>query len=186
VTYRAYAGIGSRRTPDRILSLMSELSGKLADLGWTLRTGGADGADQAFLTGTGTLWAQRKGEYELYLPWPGFNGHRWAKLEEPSIDAFGIAARFHSAWSTLKNDGVRALHARNVHQILGADLRTPSRFILCWTPDGADGVKVPTSQATGGTGQAIRIAVAWKIPVFNLRRPEHLARIREGLLKNPT
>jgi hypothetical protein len=39
-----YAGIGSRETPKDILDLISKIAIKLESLGYTLRSGGADGA----------------------------------------------------------------------------------------------------------------------------------------------
>jgi hypothetical protein len=72
-----------------------------------------------------------------------------------------IAAKHHPAWYRC-SDAARKLHARNVHQILGRDLASPSKFGVCWTADG---------QASGGTGQALRIADAYGIRVFNLHAP---------------
>ena len=57
----------------------------------------------------------------------------------------------------------RKFHARNCYQVLGKDLQSPSNFVLCWTPGGA---------VTGGTGQALRIAIDRGIPVFNMGAPE--------------
>lgn len=54
------------------------------------------------------------------------------------------------------------LHARNCYQVLGADLRTPTQFVICWTPRGS---------GEGGTGQALRIAKAYNIPIFDLAIP---------------
>ena len=48
--------------------------------------------------------------------------------------------------------------ARNGYQILGKDLKTPVRFVICYTPNG---------DRIGGTAQALRIAMDLKIPVFN-------------------
>lgn len=75
------------------------------------------------------------------------------------------------------------MHARNVLQILGQ--RTPftlkSKCVVCWTPDGADGSSTETSILTGGTGQAIRIAKAYGVPVFNLYNEHHRVSIIEKL-----
>ncbi len=49
--------------------------------------------------------------------------------------------------------------ARNCHQVLGCDLRTPSDFIICWTKNG---------KGLGGTGQALRIAKEYNIPIFDI------------------
>ena len=40
-----YAGVGSRKTPYRILVGMKEAAIELSDKGWSLRSGGAKGAD---------------------------------------------------------------------------------------------------------------------------------------------
>lgn len=46
-----------------------------------------------------------------------------------------------------------------------------SRFVICWTPDGATEAD-HTGRETGGTGQAIRIANIMGIPVYNLKNKE--------------
>jgi hypothetical protein len=170
-----YAGIGSRRTPPDILDLMRHAGSALARSGWVLRTGMAGGADQAFYRG-----ASAHGALELYLPWPAFEekarvsgGAEQFVLSQPTEAAHELAARFHPAWSRLSR-AVRSLHARNAHQVLGPDLASPARFVLCWTPDGSlDG----RGRRVGGTGQALRIAYEHAIPVFNLARPEHAERV---------
>lgn len=162
----AYAGIGSRLTPGDVLYLMEQIAAFLACFGHRLRSGCAPGADQAFERGSG-------GRYELYLPWPEFERRPTSivQLVRPSAFAYEIAARHHPAWIRLQR-GAQALQARNSHQILGADCESPSRFVLCWTPDGATTV---TSSRTGGTGQALRIADAYGVPVWNLQRADHRA-----------
>ncbi len=177
----SYAGIGSRKTPPAILALMRSIATGLAEQGWVLRTGLARGADQAFYCGTPFGRA-----VELYLPWPSFektarrpDPHEFV-LAEPSEAALAIASRFHPAWCSLTH-GVQRLHGRNTHQILGADLATPARFVLCWTPDGSLDGRGPQS---GGTGQALRIAHDYGISVFNLARADHAERVRSALLDN--
>ncbi len=51
-------------------------------------------------------------------------------------------------------------------------------FAVCWTPDGSLDGRGPD---TGGTGQALRLCAAYRVPVFNLARAEHLGRIRDRL-----
>lgn len=161
---KAYAGIGSRETPADILELMEALGMHLAYAGWTLRSGCAPGADSAFEQGAfdATMVNRRAARPELFLPWPKFEGRRSALTarDEPQAEALPIAAKFHPRWDSLKQ-GAQKLHARNVHQILGLDVTapTPSRFVLCWTKDGEGG---------GGTGQALRIAKAYDVPIFDL------------------
>ena len=50
------------------------------------------------------------------------------------------------------------------YQILGMGCKSPSAMVVCWTPDGSTGI---TTARTGGTGQALRIAFAHGVPIFN-------------------
>jgi hypothetical protein len=159
-----YAGIGSRETPPDILALMTDLARAFAIRGWTLRSGAADGADAAFEAGA-TEIAGSHGK-EIYLPWKGFNGHSSTLL--PSKAAFVMAEKFHPAWHKC-SPAARKLHARNCHQVLGQDLKTPSMFVMCWTKKAEGG---------GGTGQAIRIAKAYGIHIHDLADPATLRRYR--------
>lgn len=171
MTPRFYAGIGSRETPPAILGTMRAAARRLREMGFVLRSGGAAGADTAFAEGAGVC-------SEIFLPWPGFRGID-TPFPEPTRDAFELAGRHHPAWAHL-NRNARLLMARNSHQVLGADLRTPSAFVLCWTPDGAES-HGERSRATGGTGQAISIAHAHDIPVFNMRNDGALERLADHL-----
>jgi len=139
------------------------VAARLAELGWGLRTGGAPGMDRAFEEGA----RKAGGRVEVFLPWSGYEGY--------TAEAYRVAAEHHPAWEKLGR-GVRALMARNPHQVLGPDLGDPVAFLVCWTPDGAE---EKTGPETGGTGQAIRLAVAKGIPVFNLAREGALERLGE-------
>lgn len=154
-----YAGIGSRKAPPDQLERMTRAAQRLASMGYTLRSGAAEGADKAFEAGAG--------KKEIYLPWAGFNGST-SQFVSPTRDAMDVAAAVHPAWSRL-SQAVQKLQARNSHQILGEDLRTPCDFVACWTPDGAENEQ-ERSAATGGTGQAIALASRWGVPVFNFAR----------------
>jgi hypothetical protein len=155
-----YAGIGSRTTPQDVLDLMARKATTLDTWEWTLRSGGAPGADETFEAN-----ATRP---EIYLPWGSFT-NRPRTLDKPSMRAMEIASKFHPQWHAMTR-GQQKLHARNVHQILGADCMSPCSMVICWTPDGSTGI---TTARTGGTGQALRIAYDRKIPIFNLQRPDH-------------
>ena len=48
-----YTGVGSRGTPEDVLKRMNKFARIMHKKGWTLRTGDADGADEAFMTGSG-------------------------------------------------------------------------------------------------------------------------------------
>ena len=143
------AGVGARATPPRLAPQIEHVARQLARLGYTLHSGGADGFD--------TFAEKGATKKRIFLPWAGFNGNA-SPLFGVSAKAYETAARYHPAWGRLSSS-VRALMARNSYQVLGPDLATPVDFVWCWTPHGA---------VIGGTGQALRIAAAYEIPVFNL------------------
>lgn len=183
MTGRYYTGIGSRSTPSDICELMTQIARSFAGAGLILRSGHAEGADQAFELGA-------QGKAEIYLPWNGFNnlddgewiGDGPIVFSNPWQKAYDIAAIFHPAWKRC-GTGARSLHARNVHQVLGRDLDHPilSSGVVCWTPDGSLDGQGPRC---GGTGQALRIASAYGVHVTNLARPEHREMAESWLLEN--
>ncbi len=156
---------------------MEAIGAARAEHGWVLRTGGSPGADQAFYRGARSAG----GAVELYLPWPGFQAGSWreepgvAVVSEPAPAAYALAARHHPRWEEL-SELERHLRARDVHQVLGPDLATPARLVICWTPDGSHDGAGPRA---GGTGQALRVAHAHGVPVLNLARREDLDRALE-------
>lgn len=177
-----YTGIGSRSTPRDILDFMTELAVGLYRKGYTLRSGGAPGADQAFERGVANEYENEDGWpcHEIYLPWASFERDSRSWLEpartKPQEEAYSIAAKYHPRWKFL-TPGAMALHARNVHQVLGYDVTNPepSEFIICWT-EGARG--------GGGTGQAIRIAKDLNIPIYDLADPDRMWAITALILED--
>lgn len=149
-----FAGIGSRNTPVKILAQMREIALKLS-ANYTLRSGHADGADLAF--------EESSVMAEIWLPWLGFNGPSKSKehvhivISSDDVQAFDSVRRLHPMPSNL-SQGAFKLMARNYRQIIGKDAPN-SKFVICYTKDGKD---------SGGTGQAIRIAMENDIPVYNL------------------
>ena len=125
----------------------------MAKQGYILRSGGADGSDTAFEIGCDRV----NGKKEIYLPWKNFNGNKSNLIFDDDIEAINIAKKYHPAYNGL-SQGAKRLIARDSYQVLGKDLKTPSKYIICYT----DG--------TGGTSQALRIAedIQINIPIFNL------------------
>lgn len=90
-----------------------------------------------------------------------------AKAEE-------IVSEIHPFWKAEKealakgeelehvmSKGAKALHTRNVFQVLGRDLETPSEFLVCYAP--VDRYGIPK----GGTRTAYQLAMQNGIPCFN-------------------
>ena len=155
-----YAGIGSRETPTHIQTIMNQVARYLENEGWILRSGGATGADSAFEEG---IHDEAK---EIYLPWAGYNNHP-SELN-PKKYPFtqqeqDFTAHYHPRWSAC-SPSAKLLHQRNTRIVIGCEqihgaVVQLSRFIICWTIKGA---------VTGGTGQALRIARHYQIPIINL------------------
>ena len=159
-----YTGVGSRETPPSVCNFISEVATSLQQHGLIMRSGGAPGADLAFERGV-TVDKFK----EIWIPWKGFNGSKATNL--PSPEAFSLASTIHPVWNQLK-PGAKMLHARNCHQVLGADLNTPSKFLLCWTEGG---------EIKGGTATAIKLALNNNIPVLNFGRWNSIASMYDAL-----
>jgi hypothetical protein len=153
-----YAGIGSRETPREVCLYMTAIAKKLASLGYTCNSGGADGADSAFERGAVV-------NRQIFLPWDGFNRRTVANMIKmhgegsylvPSFNP-DLVRKYHPKPDALSDAGWKFM-SRNSYQVLGKDLNTPVEFVLCWTKDG---------KASGGTGQSLRIAKDHGIPIFN-------------------
>lgn len=175
-----YTGIGSRETPDKQKIRMREFAHILSkNYSLILRSGGADGADSAFESGT----LQK----QIFLPWPRFNGSE-SSYNYPLPWTYPIAERFHPKWRFL-SPAAQKMMARNVHQVLG--WRSPestyddphSIMVVCYTKDGAESDEERTIE-TGGTGQAISIASYYNVTVFNLAKRSFLE-IEDFLVPNP-
>lgn len=158
-----YSGIGSRESEGdvKVEADVRQCTDVLSALGATCRTGGADGTDLMFERHT-------VGHQEIYLPWKDFNAKH--RNYAPGIvfsdcagfdAAMAMAKRFHPNWNALSHYG-RRLMGRNSMQVFGANMDLPVDFVLCWTRNGLE---------TGGTSQALRIAKANNIPIFNLGLP---------------
>jgi hypothetical protein len=157
---KAYAGIGSRETPKDVCLYMTAIAKRLAKLGYSCYSGGAEGSDSAFERGA---IVNRK----IFLPWDGFNKKNISNLNKlhgedsylvPEFNS-DLVRKYHPKPDALSDAGWKFM-SRNSYQVLGPDLKSPVDFVLCWTKDG---------KASGGTGQAIRIAIDHRIPVFNLK-----------------
>lgn len=136
-----YAGIGSRETPPPVIAKMIELGEAFAKLGHTLRSGGARGADSAFERGHRAWHADNLEIFQAHHATPR---------------AIVEAAKFHPNWRAC-TPFARMLHGRNMMIMLGQNLDTPVQRVYFWTPGG---------MVTGGTGQALRVAVANNIPCY--------------------
>ena len=141
-----YAGIGSRKTPPDMCAKMTAISTRLQKLGYVLRSGGAGGADKAFEDGVDS-----------------FNTRVFRVIytaRDSTPEAEKIAETIHPAWHNC-NEYARKLHGRNCQIILGKNLTSPVKFVVCWV----------NTRCLGGTRTGIVLARRHCIPVFNLFNP---------------
>lgn len=161
-----YTGIGSRKTPPEVLASMTWLAVQLYDLGYTLRSGHAVGADRAFEYG-----AEERAD--VYLPWKDFGVKPYKN--DPGCPVMGnpivvdnlISKNHVELYSqvcfNMQRDpacfsrGIKLLTYRDMHQVVGHEETFKlSDFVVCWT------------QAPGGTHYAMEAARLHGIPVFNM------------------
>lgn len=197
MNYKPYTLIGSRQTPDEFLTLMTSIALVLMKKGYTGRSGAADGCDSC-LEEAYELFVGQEGHcaeaMEVFLPWRGFNG-RMSKFppyylpqkfsQDIQDRTEEIAREIHPAWDLTRIDkdtceevpvvskGAKTLHKRNIHQILGINLDTPSLFVIFWAKP-----KTGT-QVSGGTNTGVQLGIKHNVEVFNLYFPE----VRERLQK---
>lgn len=155
-----YTGIGSRATPAPVLDTMRRIARYLAGRGWTLRSGGASGADLAF---EGACIDTPSSSRLIYRP----NGRVFANGAYVStiplhqqVAAIEIAERLHPCWSNVPLTKRPPL-ARNPFQVTGAALDIPSNFVVYWAIE-------RDSEPQGGTRIAVMYARELGVPTFNL------------------
>lgn len=160
--FNYYTGIGSREAPPAFLKFAREMAASLEAQGYILRSGGAPGADDAFESGL-----TRVANSQIYLPWHGFEGRNHAGCITPDdLDIEDLAQAektvrvLHPNPSALKPGSMKLL-VRDVFQVLGSDLHTPSNFVMMWArPKGRDAVH-------GGSNMAFQVARRRDVPIIN-------------------
>lgn len=171
-----YTGVGSRQTPGAVLDLMREVGRVLAIQGWTLRSGAAEGADQAFEAGCDDV----NGNKQIFIAWDGFCGRKQGENGVVQLrhceqaKASAMAASIHPAWDRLKR-GAQGLHSRNCFQVLGEKLDSPSKFVVCYAALDKRG------EPKGGTRTAIKLAEQSGVKVFNLYKEDDFNRIESWM-----
>lgn len=136
--------IGSRRITVEQEAWAYQYGRLMAVLGHTVKSGGAVGADLAFMKGA----RDAGGRVICYLPWYSYNADsrpEGCELvvydEKEHEDWVRVAEKYHPAYKFLKR-GAKLLMSRNTPIILGSH----------WV------VAIPAPDRKGGTEQGIRIA----------------------------
>lgn len=179
-----YAGVGTRELPAGADDYLADIASALAARGYQLSTGDAKGADSAFIRGA----RRSNGRLRIFSAKPSRrHPDAMALSRQPEAlrrRAFELASRYHPGWQRMVDAGkydMLLLHARNGQQVLGPELDLPVRCVLCWADGSTFDREGRVINVSGGTGQAVRLAVGHGIPVYNLALTEHRARVKRML-----
>lgn len=137
-----YTGIGSRSTPEPICQKMTIIAKLYREYGFVLRSGAAQGADTAFEIGA-------RDKSQIFIPWGSFSDNPRHIVPSQKIKdrCWEYVQQYHPAPDKLTR-GPRALHERNICQVLGLNLDSPSTFVVYWAPE-------KNGKVEGGTATAI-------------------------------
>jgi hypothetical protein len=124
--------VGARRKeiPDSEFEILSaaypRIGRALVGKGITAISGGADGMDQLAEKAFGNNVISYRTDR-----WP--NSPRFVRVLDEKVyaTALQMVASIHPAWERVKPEH-RALHARNMAQVLQDDLRHPTAFLVAW------------------------------------------------------
>lgn len=148
-----YTGVGSRETPDTICKIMTTTAKWLELHGYTLRSGGAIGADYAFEIGS-----SKPIIYSISTTHKPKSGK---PSVVPCLEAYRDLAKLCCLhYKHMNSQYARDLHTRNICQVIGHDpsVIIKSDFLICYTAGGG---------YVGGTTTAIRCAERFDVPIFN-------------------
>lgn len=162
-----FTGIGSRLIDSKHINLLYKIACLLEQDDWKCRTGNASGSDSVFRD----AYATNSYNLSIYTP------------AQVQIDLCGNASKakeimykYHPNPDAVRcNKFSECLLARDVYQVLGPNLREPSKIIICYTQNG---------ELKGGTTMAIRIANAYGIPVLNIGNPKHYNAVLDYINNN--
>ncbi|UKS72190.1 DprA-like DNA recombination-mediator protein [Klebsiella phage KpLz-2_45] len=169
--------IGSTDLGQAHFSFCKELGFFLCEQGFSIRSGKAPGADQAFQSGfeNSLSAADYIRDPQIFLPWKTFERDnvfvsdrydRYDYSPESIAKAEAIISTVHPVWDRL-TDGQKRFHIRNVFQILGEDVESPSAFLIACAPEDSEGLP------KGGTRSAFKIARDRDIPCINIYDLSH-------------
>jgi hypothetical protein len=157
------ACIGSRTLTGYQLNICEKIGTWLALQGYTISTGNAEGADQAFAAGANRVDPTR---VHLCLPWLSYEAEKIVTGNNIAYPPYPDwmwkeAQKHHPVWNRLSK-GAKLLQVRNICIVHGV------AQVVAWPSSKIGG---------GGTGQGMRYARAISIPVIDLSKEEDLERV---------
>lgn len=161
---RYWTGVGSRNVPDDVVKWLVTTAKIMNEIGFTLRSGGAEGSD--------TIFADQmdKGLTQIWHPWKGFGKRNGAYNSVVISDrSFAEARDFYLEsgiipWFDKMKQGAQKLHARNYYQVVGKRLLGEPLSEVCIYYVEMD----KNLEPKGGTRSAVMVARHYGVPCYNL------------------
>lgn len=174
-----YAGVGQRKNlPDGVFDAMKDVSKRLRNMGWVLRSGGAEGSDTAFQIGAGKdsiVYTSTKQEKEKLKHAYGFVMGLDEMTDAQVSEARASVMRLHPKHGKGLDEYATGKMARNYWQVVGTDGTMDSAFVACYA-----------DQNSRGTWQTIRLAKERGIPVFNAAEYEDIEQWKADVIHAAT
>jgi ribonuclease HI/ABC-type multidrug transport system fused ATPase/permease subunit len=179
---KKYAGIGDINIPDNIQKLIILLAEELANQGYVLRTGGAKGADTAFMEGCD----KAHGKKEVFYPMDKHVNEntvaeaksihpKWESCLNPEKKRQEDARAKEKGYKISKYPFAVRAHCRNMKIINGDQLNNKVEFTIAYQD---------VNQTAGGTWQGIHYSEKLGIKVYNLYLEKDRNEIINLILKN--
>lgn len=151
---KTYCATGNMEIGMKVKNILVEIGRVLALNGYTLRSGGAPGAESAFEEGCDSVG----GKKEIYLPFEGYNNKTTGVVTDMTNEeeAIKIAQRYYLLWFKLSNK-VKQMLTRYSWAVLGRNLDDPVDFVIAYIRE--DGKT---------TEQVVRVANGSNITVYNI------------------
>lgn len=162
--------IGTRKSTRLEYDLLVGFASDLAEAGYEISTGAAEGSDNAAIEGCSLVDVTK---LHIFLPWARFNS--WL------VPAGANVTVYNPVWHTAWTESVKQYHPKPHLLSRGARSLQARNYGIMAHPEPVDAViALPTNQRDwGGTGQGMRIAEALGIPLYNLRIPGTVEQVEE-------
>lgn len=167
-----YVGMGPRAAGEEMCALARDFGTAMAEMKWVLRSGAAEGMDEAFEAGCDSV----QGKKEIFVPEHGFRkrNNKTDKVVHTldlHIEAMRQAAPLFPNWDKLGTN-VQMFLTRNVFALFGEKLNKPADLVVTW------------NQYEGtGSFQLLQMATAAGIPAFNLSKPGQMEAVEEAVYR---
>ena len=179
--YVPFTFIGTKNMPDdavaKTVALIVKMIESNNDITLVCRTSvGSNGEIEVYKA----LKDRFPDNIELILPWKDF------KVIEETFDSknyfsspesMDLAKKVYPTWEKQKEYMLK-IYSKNIRMIAGQNIRSPSRFVLCWSPDGIETSAARTNNSDG-IEFYLKVSEVYKLKAYNLAAENALGRLSE-------